>query len=142
MVVFGGCDINGNGLSDLRALTAANGFGGTPARIQLSPTGGPPTGRCFHSAVYDQANNRMIVFAGLGAGLSTFSDVWVLSNANGLGGTPTWTQLFPQGGPPAGQADQTAVYDPTTNVMTVFGGRENGRFTATMRCGLCRMPTA
>ncbi len=53
---------------------------------------------------------------------ATYSDVWVLSNANGLGGTPNWTQLSPTGGPPAGQYHSTAVYDSSNNIMTVFGG--------------------
>jgi len=67
----------------------------------------------------------MVVFAGQdggGFGCSTFSGVWVLSNANGLGGTPTWSQLSPTGGPPAGQYAPSAVYDPANNRMTVFGG--------------------
>jgi hypothetical protein len=106
-------------------LTNANGLGGTPTWTQLSPAGGPPSPRTKHTAVYDPSTNRMIVFAGQdggGFGCSTYSEVWVLSNANGLGGTPTWTQLSPTGGPPAGQYAPSAVYDPASNRMTVFGG--------------------
>jgi hypothetical protein len=129
MIVFGGLDANANNLNDVWVLTSANGVG-TPTWIQLSPTGEAPPARFAHTAVYDQENNRMIIFAGTGPGISTFSDVWVLSDANGLG-NPAWTQLFPKGGPPSGQADHSAIYDPATNVMTVFGGRENGVYNGT-----------
>jgi hypothetical protein len=126
MTIFGGC----NGfclptLNDVWVLTNANGLGGTAAWIQLSTAGVPPSGRTRHTAVYDPTTNRMIVFAGQnggGFGCSTFGDVWVLSNANGLGGTPTWTQLSPTGGPPPGQYAPSAVYEPASNRMTVFGG--------------------
>jgi hypothetical protein len=67
----------------------------------------------------------MIIFAGQGGGgfgCSTFSTVSVLSNANGLGGPPVWTELATNGGPPPGQYAPTAVYDPNTNRMTIFGG--------------------
>jgi hypothetical protein len=67
----------------------------------------------------------MIVWAGQnGGGLvcGTFSDVWVLSNANGMGGAPNWTQLTPTGGTPAGQYFSTAVYDSSNNILMVFGG--------------------
>jgi hypothetical protein len=67
----------------------------------------------------------MIVWAGQnggGSGCGTYSDVWVLSHANGLGGTPNWTQLSTNGGPPPGQYFSTAVYDSANNVLTVFGG--------------------
>ncbi len=67
---------------------------------QLSPTGVPPSVRDHHSAVYDSANNRMMVFAGDDGSCSGGNDVWVLSNADGTGGTPVWTQLNPTGGPP------------------------------------------
>src|SRR5205823_14578253 len=53
---------------------------------------------------------------------SFFNDVWVLTNANGTGGNPEWIQLAPLGGPPAERFTHTAVYDPATNRMTIFGG--------------------
>jgi hypothetical protein len=126
MIVFGGC--NGGcspTLNDVWVLTNANGLGGSPAWVQLLPAGPAPAGRSKPTAVYDQANNRLIVFAGQngsGSGCATFSDVWVLSNANGLGGTPLWSQLSPTGIPYPGQYAPTATYDPVTNRMTVFGG--------------------
>ncbi len=125
MIIFGGC---GGGcqptLNDVWVLTNANGLGGTPAWIQLSPAGGRPAGRTKHTAVYDPATNRMVVWTGQnGSGSCTvFSDLWVLTNANGLGGTPTWTRLSPGGSVPPGRYAPTATYDSASNRMTAFGG--------------------
>jgi len=142
MIVFGGC--LGGCLpvaNDVWVLTNANGLGGTPPTwIQLAPTGGLPAGRNQPAAVFtsgasapassgDGAHNRMIVFGGQngsGSGGGTYAEVWVLSNANGLGGTPSWTQLSPTGGPPPGQYGPTAIYDVANNRMTVFGGGAQG----------------
>src|SRR5207249_1963191 len=52
----------------------------------------------------------------------TVDDVWVLSNANGLGGIPTWTQLAPSGTSAPARDGHTAVIDATSNTMTIFGG--------------------
>lgn len=134
LIVFGGyaggpcC----TGLSDTWILLNADGVGGTPQWQQLSPVGSLPPGRVAHSAVYDETNNRMIIFSGgvggCGAYCTLFPDVWVLANANGAGGTPIWTQLAPgaPNGAPAPRAGHRAVYDPTTNHMTIFGGGNNG----------------
>ena len=121
MIVFGGEILPSlTDLNDVWVLSNANGQGGTASWTQLSPSGTLPAARAGHKAVYDAADNRMIVFGG-GGSTGIFSDTWVLSNANGMGGTPVWTQVSPggllqQGGAPS------AVYDPANNIMTVFGG--------------------
>lgn len=126
MITFGGCRAGCEPvLNDVWVLEHANGLGGTPTWTQLSPTGGPPTGRQRHTAVYDPATNRMMVWTGQngsGNGCAVFSDLWVLEHANGLGGTPTWTQLSPTGALPPGRYGPSAVYDSANNRMTVFGG--------------------
>ena len=78
-------------------------------------------GRVSHSAVYDAANNRMIVFGGAAAD-GQFNDVWVLMNANGLGGTPTWSRLSPAGALPTARNGHSAAFDGATGQMLVFGG--------------------
>src|SRR5437879_3498010 len=105
--------------NDVWVLSNANGLG-TSAWTQLSPAGTPPSPRGHHTAVYDPASNRMTVFGGSSPAPS--NDVWVLSNANGLGGTPTWTQLTPTGGPPTARTGHSAVYNSTANRMTIFAG--------------------
>jgi len=130
MIVFGGCTLSptfcGPGLSDVWVLVNANGLGGTPTWTQLAPSGTSPAGRIGHAAIYDAANNRMTVFGGDNVGHQTLSDVWVLTNANGLGGTPAWIQLSPAGGPPDTIDFASAVYDSVDNIMITFGGEGPG----------------
>src|SRR5579862_5171692 len=135
LIIFDGCLGNCTPIAnDLWVLTNANGLGGTPAWIKLSPSGPVPQPRENMASVYDPASNKMIVFGGQNGccgNQQTYSDVWVLNNANGLGGTQTWSQLSPSGGPPAGQTALSAVYDSINNRMTVFGGLPNILQTAT-----------
>jgi hypothetical protein len=122
MTIFAGFSA-GAYLNDVWVLTNANGFGGTPTWTQLSPTGSTPTTRELQTTVYDTVNNRMMLYGGFNNILSYLSDVWVLSNANGLGGTPTWTQSSTAGNIPQARGGHSAVYDNTNNRMTIFGGR-------------------
>lgn len=133
MIVFGGCaDVVCHiPLNDAWVLTNANGLGGTPAWTQLSPSGTLPSPREFHNAMYDATNNRMIVYSG-DNGVVDFTDVWVLSNANGLGGTPAWTQLSPTGSTPDAFDGASAAYDPARNTMIVFGGTNFGNSVWTL----------
>lgn len=125
MIIYGGCGGYCTPIANnVWVLTNANGQGGTPAWQQLSTAGGPPPARHAQQAVYDPNTNSMIIWGGQNGGGSCggYTDVWVLSNANGLGGTPTWAQLSPQGTAPLGDYYSNATYDPTNNVMMVFGG--------------------
>ncbi|HKZ63091.1 MAG TPA: kelch repeat-containing protein [Thermoplasmata archaeon] len=126
MVVFGGADRGSVTLyNDTWVLSNASGLGGPPTWTNLIADGTPgsPPARWRHTAVYDASTNRMIVFGGRNAS-GPRNDVWVLANANGLGGTPTWTNLIPDGAPgsPAARVDHTAAYDAANNRMIVFGG--------------------
>jgi hypothetical protein len=145
MVVFGGCDGGTTYYNDVWVLTNANGGPGKAAWEELSPNGAPPIARCGHAAVYDVANNRMIVYGGSNA-QGFLSDVWVLSNANGLGGNPTWTQLSPQGNPPDGRDTGSVVYDAADNILIQFAGAHdssqdtNSVFTLSNANGLGNTP--
>ncbi|MFN8588704.1 MAG: kelch repeat-containing protein [Candidatus Eisenbacteria bacterium] len=119
MIVFGG-RTNSGVQNDVWVLTHAKG-GNYPAWVPLSPTGTPPVARTNASAVYDAANNRMIVYGGDDGASTTFVDAWVLTNANGTGGTPAWLALSP-GGAPAARSAHGAAYDAANNLMIVFGG--------------------
>ncbi len=123
MIVFGGFT-GSSALNDVWVLSNANGKSGTPEWTQLAPSGAAPSARYEHTAVYDAAGNRMIVFGGNNGGL--LNEVWVLSNANGKGGTPAWTQLAPSGTAPAARKEHTAVYDAASNRMIVFAGYSGG----------------
>lgn len=122
MIVFGGTDCNGNYYSDLWILSNADGTTGTPTWTLAAPLGGGPSARSQASAIYDSTNNVMTIFAGGTISTTAFNDVWTLSNANGLTGTPTWTQQLPSGTTPTARSGQSAVYDSANNRMIVHGG--------------------
>lgn len=85
---------------------------------ELSPVGTAPTGRNGHSAVWDAARQRMLVFGGYN-GLGYENDTWELS---WNGSNWTWIQLSPTGSLPSGRMGHTAVWDATSQRMLVFGG--------------------
>ena len=109
-------------------LTNANGLDGTPQWISLSYSGGPPSKRIQSIPTYDAANNRMMIFGGCknpSVPCFMLNDVWVLRNANGVGGTPQFTQLSPAGGSPAPRGAYGIGYDGVSNRLMVFGGGGN-----------------
>jgi len=76
-------------------VLSGNAVFGQPAWTGLTTAGAPVPGRETPSAVYDPSTNRLIMFGGLSLEVASdsYNEVWVLTNANGLGGTPSWTQL-------------------------------------------------
>jgi hypothetical protein len=128
MIVFGGVNFASTaGTNAVWALSHANGLGGAPHWTNIVANGatGSPSKRLVHTAVYDVANNRMIIFGGSAFTTTAFpgyNDAWVLANANGLAGTPVWTNLNPTGIKPAVRYDHAAAYDAVNNVMIVFSG--------------------
>ena len=122
LIVFGGLDVNyyvtEGWYNDVWVLTDANGIG-TPQWQQLQPTGTPPAPRYGAGVAYDPSSNRLVVLGGNGeSGL--LSDIWVLTHANGLGGTPTWTSYSAIG--PESRAAHHVAYDPATKRAVIVGG--------------------
>jgi hypothetical protein len=133
MIVFGGYPF----VNSVWTLSNANGLGGTPAWTNLIATGkaGSPPVRWGAQAIYDSTSNRMTIYGGSGdAGLTdpdfdfqALGDVWLLTHANGSGGSPVWVQIHPQWEgdgniQPGSRFYHTAVRDPGTNSMILFGG--------------------
>ena len=115
--------------NDVWVLSDSDGSGLASTWTQLLPPGAAPAGRIRHSAVYEPNTNSMTIFGGdlaFGYCYAQSNDVWVLANANGAGGTPTWTQLAPAGALPTVREGHTAVYDGANNRMIVFGGEMLG----------------
>lgn len=120
--------------NDTRVLSNANGVASPSTWTSLSTSGGPPPVRAGHKAIYDQASNRMVIYAGFilqknfccgfpsGNMTDDYGDLWVLTNANGLGGTPTWVQQTPAGTIPPDRGSHSTIYDSAKNRMIVFGG--------------------
>ena len=74
--------------------------------------------------MYSAASDRMMIFGGdtLGCSKKRLNDVWVLKNASGSGGVPSWEQLTPAGTAPPARAEHVAFYDQANNRMMIFGG--------------------
>jgi len=131
MVVFGGWDVKYPSpnffYNDVWILDGATGLAGTPTWLPQSPLGAPPSPRGSHSAVYDAVNNRMLVYGGRldpTSGSSLFFDeVWELSDANAVSGTPGWSLLTPAGTGPGPLAAHGAAFDAQSQRMIVVGGR-------------------
>lgn len=124
MILFGG-DSAGFLQSEVRTLSLP--LGGVPEWSTLPTSGGGPTARKHHSAIYDGDGRRMIVFAGLDNELSDFSvqalDVWALDLT--LPFTATWEPLSAPGGPSIFRDGQMAVWDSVNGQMLVFGGGDD-----------------
>ncbi len=112
MVVFGGSP---GPLNDTWTLALAGSTGWS----QLAPGGTPPGARKSHTAAYDPAQDRMIVFGGgAGSGSNLRNDVWALA----LAGSTGWSQLAPGGTPPSVRFHHSAIYDQKSGRMMVFAG--------------------
>ena len=129
MIIYGGQNAPSGGafLGDIWVLTNANGTEPTPSSwIMLSPNGPLPTSRSHHMAAYDSTLNKMVIYGGEG-----LVDTWVLSNANGLGGSPQWTLLAPSGQLPSQISDTRSMYDPQSQRLILFGGFTSSDVTKT-----------
>jgi hypothetical protein len=119
MIIYGGA----TGI-DVWVLTNPNAHTATqPTWTQLKTSATienmPSVLTGYEQCTYDPIRNVMMAY-------DSTAGVWVLTHANGLGGTPTWTMLNPSGAGPSGRSAFTAVYDPTSNRMIVFGGQGGG----------------
>jgi len=132
MIISGGARFDGwfccaTDFDDVWALTHANGLGGPPEWIQLTPSGTPPHARFWHSAHYDPSTRRMTIFGGVFDQRPDdsiwFNDVWTLTEANGISGTPQWIELTPTGGPMLPRAAYSGGYSPASRRMVVTMGR-------------------
>jgi hypothetical protein len=83
---------------------------------KLEPEGTPPAGRMSTATVIDGARDRVIVFGGYGHG-NFYNDTWALE----LSPTLRWVQLA--NAPVTGRHETTAVMDPGSERMLVFGGK-------------------
>jgi hypothetical protein len=111
MIVFGGYNAP-VGLSDVWELRLS----GPLSWNELSPTGTPPSIRGGHSAIFDPVGERMIV---MGGGVDyPVSDTWALS----LSGPPAWSAIVAGGTSPGPHGGHSAIYDPDSERMILFGG--------------------
>ncbi len=115
MVVFGGWH-SGAFFGDAWELSLS----GAPTWTELAPGGALPSARYSHTAIYDPARDRMVVFGGVDVSESYRNDVWALA----LAGTPEWAELTPAGPAPSARYVHGAVCDSVRDRMVVFGGHD------------------
>jgi hypothetical protein len=135
LVFFGGISCSSSSCTTYSDAHAIGDLTKQPTWVGVSPVGGVPPGRFFHSSVYDAANDLMVIFGGNattnvnGDASANLDDVWVLSNATGP--SPSWRELVPAtAARPGATMGQSAVYDPSSGRMIVYGG-VNTRNTVT-----------
>ncbi|MFN0094796.1 MAG: thrombospondin type 3 repeat-containing protein [Dehalococcoidia bacterium] len=122
MLVFGGRGIAGHSspLNDLWSYRAATGW------EEITPNGalGSPPARVHHVAVWDTANDRLLVFGGVsaafdyGSGVGFLGDLWEWTDLNG------WQLLVSEGiaGNPERQFGGSAAWDSLGQRMLMFTG--------------------
>lgn len=90
----------------------------------LDPAGDTPSPRDSFSMVYDQINQKIILFGGwsdeTGAHLN---DTWAYDPA-----ANTWTNLNPTGDIPAVRGSHTMAYDPDDGKILLFGGVDGNAY--------------
>ena len=95
---------------------------GTPSWIQPAVTGTPPSTRAFAAAFYDSVSDSLTVFGGTDCNGHYLQDLWTLNRATST--APDWTERTTQGTTPKAREDATAIYDPGSNTLVLFGGDE------------------
>ncbi len=111
-MIFGGLDDQGTLKNDVWALSLS----GDPTWTLLIPALGSPIPRFEHAAVYDPVRDRMVVTGGVDA-TGQFSRTTPMFE---FSGTPRWYQDTRDGG--VETARHTAIYDPVSDRVVVFGG--------------------
>lgn len=95
----------------------------------ISPSGTRPLRRCLHHAVYDSANNQMLLYGGCSSpvGPCPLGDLWSFDLTAGR-----WTERTPQSSPPA-REHYGMAFDAVRGLLVVFGGNGNGLLNDTWR---------
>jgi outer membrane protein assembly factor BamB len=116
MLVFGGYDAVGQGCpSDVLALDLTTTDG---TWSQLAPAGTPPMQRSQHAAIYDAANDQMVVLGaanGDAAAGDTAVHLLILEDTN-----VRWSSVAPVG--PTARWGHSAVYRPSDGRLILYGG--------------------
>ncbi|MBN1660560.1 MAG: hypothetical protein JXA93_19340, partial [Anaerolineae bacterium] len=115
MIVYGGHSYHYN-FDDAWILDLTPG---AESWSQLQPGGEAIGARRFHSAVYDEARQQMVVFGGNRGG-QLLNDTWALDLSTP--GNESWSQWAVGGSVPAARVQHTALYEEDSDIMVVFGG--------------------
>ena len=121
LIVFGGYNMAGG--CDSRVYFLDSIYTNTPRWSQPAISGSPPAVRQSAAAAYDPIQERVIVFSGW-CGYQWRNDIYVIEN---LDSVPTWRRLYPTSSGPGGRWGASAVYDPSRDVLYVFGGQNSSQ---------------
>ncbi|MHC4663036.1 MAG: Kelch repeat-containing protein, partial [Planctomycetota bacterium] len=86
---------------------------------RLATGGTPPPPMYGHAAIYDEINNRMIVFGGDNGNDWTSNSVYALDLTCG---SESWSKIMPSGPELPGAHSHYMVYDDVRNRALIFGG--------------------
>ncbi len=114
MYVFGGKDSNDEIRNDLWELDLT---AGDEAWQEVNTTGTPPDPRTDPKLIYDEGNDRLILFGGQRGAYEYFNDLWELDLS-----TNQWTELHPSGGVPHERAKAGGAYVAGSEEMLLFAG--------------------
>ncbi len=76
-----------------------------------------PAGRICHTAIFDMAHQRMVIYGGSDENQTTLGDIWAFDEI-----TLEWTELHAGNSGPNVLRSHAAIYDPVDTAMVVFGG--------------------
>ena len=133
MVVFAGYDTAADVfLSDFSILSNLDT---TPTWSSPTPASSVPEPRYYHTAVYDDANQRMVAFSGYDANVVTLNkDISSLNLPSG-GATPYWSGIA-AGNVWNGRDQMAMYYDATNKFAYSFGGFGNGTLPGANNSGV------
>lgn len=123
MVLFGG-RTGTETRTSIKMLNVLH-LGASPMTWTSTDLPGSPIARFGHSAVYDTAGKRMIVFGGTTDYKTGRNDVWSLDLSSDWNGAK-WQSVTPTGRVPGRRFDHAAVYLPALRWMVIYGGSRNG----------------
>ena len=132
MIVFGGAvGWTSPCIDELWILKNVSGRAGSPAWERVPHPAGAawPAARGDHRLAYDVEHNRVMLYGGHDCIAPVFTDYWVLRDADGSTGPPTWERLAPDtsAGAPPRPRGQAIGYSPGSNRLVVFGGVDTDR---------------
>jgi len=120
LIMFGGIlKTDGDQLNDTWAYDAtANTW------TELKPTGAVPSTRSSFAMVYDDLEQKTILFGGWSEATSAhLNDVWVYDYlAN------TWTSVTSTGAAPPARGGHAMAYDPVQDKIVLFGGTDSSTY--------------
>ena len=109
------------GIASIVDASAAKAQDGQAPRLEA---------RYYHTAVYNESSERMIINGGIGSVYDEPSNgTWVLMNASGKNGTVRWDNLKPAGQTPKGRSMAGAGFNQSSNRMILFGGEQGWFFS-------------